>query len=990
MAAAMAIRAMPCSSVPALISTERDMMEPMSLEMDEALRLNSASDEEWLLFGPFRVSPAQRALLRGDEPILIGSRALDLLIALLERRGEVVDKRELMQRVWSGMTVEDGSLRWHLSVLRKALGDGDDGARYIANQFGRGYSFVAPVRRERRNEVILAPLDIAMPAANPVYELPPLLPRMIGREDDLQNLIRLLMRSRFTTVLGGAGIGKTTVAVSAAHRMAAQFDGRTLFIDLSSISDPALVPTLVASAFNLNIPTEDPTPAIISFLAEQRLLLVLDNCEHVIDGASRLAEQLYWDAPKVHILATSREALNVEGEYILRLEGLRYSESPLDETVQALLDYPAVELFMDRLMSRGDVAATTEADIVIIAEMCRKLDGSALGIELAASRVPTYGLHQTADLLGKQFSLSWQGRRTARPRQQTLQATLDWSFALLSKDEQTALCWLSIFVGHFTLAAAMMVLVDETHCSEQVHASLQGLAAKSLLSSDHSRGATEYRLLELTRAYADARLHSSGDYRRCAARHAAYVLSEIQARYAGLSEAAEPKSLERIVGNVRAALEWSLGSSGDVEIGVSLAASASPYLLEQSLLTECRTWCERGIAALHGNSSPPSLEMELQAGLGLSTMFTHGNTEVARLALNRALDLAQIIDSPVDQLRIMGRLQIFHERIGEYHESLAWAERAAGIAAIIGNDDAMSVAYSLLGISHHLMGNQQQAAELFQNSLQISPPSLKLRTVHWGFDHRNRSGIGLARARWLLGEPDRALTISETMIREAASLQHPVTHCIALIWAVSVHTWRGEYEDAARQIDIFSELAEFHGLGPYRMLAKGFRGELMVRSGDIESGLALIEETLTRLHQVRYELVTTSFMLTVVDGLMQLGRFQEAQERVEACITNSCRNGDMFTLAELLRLKGRALNQMAGATAAEPIFIESIRLSQSQSALSWELRGARDLAQLWLDQGRASEAYALLAPVRARFKEGSTTKDLRDVDAFLAQLELIT
>lgn len=924
--------------------------------------------------------------MRDGMPVAIGSRALDLLIALIERPGEIVDKRELMSTVWPDITVDEGSVRWHLSALRKALGDGRNGARYIANQFGRGYSFVAAVRREQINAGTIGP---PVPAGAAPHALPHVPSELIGREDDLRSLCRLLMRSRFTTILGSAGIGKTSLAVAAAHQMADEFNGKALFIDLTAITDSLLVPTAVASALNLSVPTHDPTPLVLARLAKERLLLVLDNCEHVIEGASRLAEQLHWDASDVHLLATSREALNVEGEHIHRLDGLHYPESPDDETAQSLLRFSAVQLFVKRLAAHDNGHASTDADLRIIAEMCRKLDGSALAIELAAGRVPAYGLHQTARLLGERFSLFWPGRRTARPRQQTMQATLDWSFALLSPREQTALRWLSIFVGPFSLGAAIVLLSGVHQSREDIHASLEGLAAKSLLSLEDAEGGPEYRLLEITRAYALVSLRESGDFHRCAARHAAYVLDKIRGRNAH-REPDEPVHIEHQISNVRAALEWSLGPQGDSGVGVALAAASSSFLLEQSLLVECRQWCERGIAALNDTAPLLDMETELQTCLGLSTMFTHGNTQEARNALNRALHLAGILNSCRDQLRVIGMLQIFHERIGECHESLLWAQRALTVAAETGEDEALGIAFSLLGISYHLLGDQHRASTYFQDSLRLCPPSTTIWTTFWGFDHRNRSGVGLARTFWLMGQPDRALAVAEATIHEALGLSHPVTYCIALIWAVSVHSWRGEFTQAGRRIEVFRELAEIHGLGPYRALANGLQGELMTRGEDVEGGLALLRDALARLRMVRYELLTSTFTITIVAGLLRVGRYGEASDLIDAAIAHSREGGDTFALPELLRLKGTILRQRLDPAAAELVLMDAIALSQKQGALGWELRCARDLADLWDDLGRSSEALALLAAVRARFAEGFGTLDLQETDRILRRLSATT
>src|SRR6201987_6490793 len=449
-----------------------------------------------LSFGPFSLLTAERLLKKADESIPLGGRALDTLIALVERTGEIVTHRELISTVWPGVTVEDANLRAHIAALRKALGDGRDGARYVSNVAGRGYCFVAPVTRSSARQPV--PITGITPTERG-KRLPPRLTRMVGRDDTVRSLAQQLQMWRFVSVVGPGGVGKTTVAISVAHSLIDGFHDAAVFIDLAALSDPQLVPTAVASALGLTVQTQDPVVSLLAFIGDSKILLVLDSCEHVIGVAAALAERVVSDAPQTHILATSREALRVEGEHVHLLYSLDCTPENAGLTAAEALRYPAAQLFMERAAASGYGAELSDIDAPIVARGCRRLDGIALAIEPAAGRVGSLGIRRTAELLDNRFSLLWQGRRTALPRHQTLNAMLDWSYNLLSPDEKAVLGRLSVFAGDLTLAAACSVAADAEIDQASSAKAITGLLAKSLISKTESRGLTYYRLLDITR-----------------------------------------------------------------------------------------------------------------------------------------------------------------------------------------------------------------------------------------------------------------------------------------------------------------------------------------------------------------------------------------------------------------------------------------------------------------------------------------------------------
>jgi DNA-binding winged helix-turn-helix (wHTH) protein len=369
----------------------------------------SSSESLTLSFGPFRLFPTARAFEKDGVPLALGSRALDILTVLVERAGEVVSHRELIARVWRGLVVDPSNLRVHMNGLRKALGDRDGKERYIANVTGQGYCFVAPVTREAAANGPTRVAEYPCSTARQRLHVPPVLARMIGRDEVVRTIAADLIADRFVTIIGPGGMGKTTVAVCVANAMLEEFAGAVCFVDIGAITDPKLVATTIASTLGLTIQTEDVVPALLLCVRTLRILLVLDNCEHVIDAAATLAERIFREAPGVHILATSREAMRSEGEHAYWLPPLESPPSDRDVTASDALQFPAVKVFLERAAASGSRLELSDADVPIVAGICERLDGLPLAIEFAAARVAAHGIAGTAELLMSRLGLHWPG-----------------------------------------------------------------------------------------------------------------------------------------------------------------------------------------------------------------------------------------------------------------------------------------------------------------------------------------------------------------------------------------------------------------------------------------------------------------------------------------------------------------------------------------------------------------------------------------------------
>jgi predicted ATPase/DNA-binding winged helix-turn-helix (wHTH) protein len=934
------------------------------------------SREQMVSFGPFRLHAARRTLERSGLALNLGSRTMEILIVLVERAGEVVSKTELMKRVWPDVTVDDVSLRVHIAALRKALADGEPDARYVATVTGRGYCFVAPVVRSNNAG---SPVS-AIPARTPPSTLPAPLTRMVGRSQTVGEISQQLRADRFVTIVGPGGIGKSTVAVSVGHELLAEFAGAVHFFDFGSINDPLLIPSAVASRFGLFIQSSDPTIGLIAELRGKRQLLIFDSCEHVIEIAAALTERIFEGAPDVHILATSREPLRVEGEHVHRLAALGSPPADASLTAAQALTFPAVELFVERVNASGRRFELNDDDAPIVSEICRKLDGIALAIELAAGRANAYSVRETMAQLNDRFKLLWEGRRTALRRHQTMHATIDWSYDLLSAYERVVLCRLSVFAGTFTLEAARVVATDTDLDEKHTISNLESLVAKSLVSASLG-DITRYRLLDTTRAYASGKLLECGDAQVIRRRHAAYyfkMLDGTDSWPAGGSGIGADAAHGEHLGNVRVALEWSLSEGADISLGIALAAASARLLIEMSLLTECQRWTEQAVAMLDPASHGSRIELELQAALGLSMMFTSGNSDQARTSLLRGLELAEQLGDSHNQLRLLGRLHIFHERIGDFRNALRFAEQSEAVATAIGDPVGIAESHSALGISRHLEGDTLNAHRHLEAALVQLPASRRIDTFHFGFDYRNRARIALARTLWLEGYPDRAAMVARHTVEEAQAFNHPVTLCIALIWAASVSIWEGDLTVAEEYIDRFITEGDRHSLGPYQAAGRGVKGELAVKRGQAEAGISLLRDALEMLHGHRYELLTTTFNSALAEGLAIAGLSTEALALIDQTIALVERNGDLFMIPELLRIKAVILMMLPDPdlALAERCFLQSLELAERQSALSWQLRTATGLAQLYLVQNQSVQAKNILAPLYGRFTEGFETSDL--------------
>lgn len=941
---------------------------------------DTSDQDSPISFGPFQLFASSRRLEKDGAPLHLGGRALDILIFLAERAGQVVDKRELIKRVWSDVTVDEGSLRFHITTLRKALGDAGEGSRYVINVPGRGYCLAAPLLRSppfHRQPT---------PPAGPAHPLPSPLTRMIGRDEAVEQVSSELAAHRFVTIVGPGGIGKTSVAVAVAHRALETFDGQVYFVDFGALSDTSLVAGTIAAALGLTVNSDDPAPGLLTVLRSRRTLLVFDSCEHIIDELAPLAERIVQEAPGLHVLATSRESFRAEGERVHRL--LPLACPPEGVGLAEVLAYPASQLFVERITESLSGFELSDEDAPLVAEICRRLDGIALAIELAAGRVNAHGIAGTASLLDSRFSLQWRGRRTAIPRHQTLSAALAWSYDLLPAAESAVLRGLSVFVGPFTLEAALAVALSQGISEIQAVEAISNLLSKSLIATVPAER-LRYRLLDTTRTFVGGKLVENGEANRVERAHAEYFrdfLRDIALKFAGLQSAGGFLPYADHLPNVRAALIWSFSEKGDRTIGVDLAASSAQFFLELTLLTECYRWTRQALASLDKPAVDVRQEMTLQAAHGVSVMFTQGNTEAVRSAFTRGLQLAEELEDLHWQLWLLRGLHIYLTRIGDFHGALGTGERGEGVARKLNDPAATLNVEWMVGVAHHLICNQREAVRFCESAMVQNSDSQRLNIGHLGYDDRIVALVALARGLWLTGRPDRAIEAARYTVREAEQLEQPLTLGISLIWTIYVFLWVGDWRNAETLIERLIDHAARHFLGPYHAVGIGQKGELLLRRGDLAAGVEHLRASQATLYATRHRIMTTVFATALAEGLAAQNHVVEALSTVDEAIAEIPDHGGSFDMPEMLRVKGDILVRSGEAAEAERFFRKSLDLSRRQSALGWELRAAISLGRVWQQCGRVGDARALLAPLVARYGEGLQTRDLIAANELLGAL----
>jgi predicted ATPase len=825
-----------------------------------------------------------------------------------------------------------------------------------------------------------------------------LLTRVLGRDEAVTQVSALLKVHRFVTVVGAGGIGKTTVAISVAERLSSAFADGQYFVDLSPLVNPTLVMGIIGCALGLPSDAASSLASIRHHFSDREALLILDNCEHVLETLAPIAEAILKTCPRMHILATSRESVRAEGEWVYRLASLDTPPPGTDMSAQELLKYSAVQLFAERTAAASGSPSLSDSDALIVAEICRRLDGLPLAIELAAATVVTYGLHGLASRLNERLALLAGGRRTALPRHQTLRAMLDWSYGLLSARNQIALRRVSIFSGSFTLDSAAPIATDDELSREAFFEALVALTGQSLLNTDSSDTTLCFRLLETTRLYARERLIEAAEFNTIARRHAEYFRDSLSGlrrpvpRYSPYPVGSSPVQQ---LGEMRAALEWAYSPTGDASLAVSLTVAAVPIWFNLSFERECADRVDQAIASLGEQRDRENLakhRMQLYAARGAALVYSVGAVPELESAWLIVADLAEQLNDDEHRMKSLWGLWVHRLRTGRHREAMEIAKRFNAQVTSLSDSDSASLAARLLGISLHYTGSHGAAREHLERAVsRYREPAAGSSLTRFHVGPLLLARVPLARVLWILGLADKARELCRSVINDATAgsgttlLSYLLSDSACMIALATGDLVTAErYEVLLRDSALRTEFAA--GAVWYHC----FKGVRLIKSGDRAGGLALLRDGIQRLNgdnlPLSYMMLLAEFSL----ALGQEGAIAEAAALLDEAIKRCETHCEEWIIPELLRVRGelRLWNPSSkDETSAEADFMRSLEMARSQRALMLELRTGLSVARLWRGQGRATAALDVLKPVCAQFVEGFTTSDFLEALMLIEELE---
>ncbi|WP_175922806.1 ATP-binding protein [Burkholderia latens] len=795
--------------------------------------------------GTLSVDFEQRDIRRHGASLRIGARALDILEVLHRASGSVVSKDDIMDAVWPGLIVEENRLQVHVATLRKALGTSRDLIKTVP---GRGYLLVAsassmpvPVpaaelAEERAEARAAAAVVSPAPAASP----PPA--PLVGRDAEIAQIVDMLERTPVVTLVGAGGIGKTSLAVHVAHVVRSRSRERVLFVELARASTRDDVLIALASELGLDTHGVPAIERIGAAFAASRCLLVLDNAEHIVDLVATLVETLTSCAAPLRVLVTSREPLHISAEAVLRMSPLAVPDG--DASADEIVRCSAVELFLERVRAAAPACPVDDAGVRLVADICRRLDGLPLAIELAAARVATLGLAIVASRLDDRLNLLTGGLRSALPRHQTLRATFDWSYVLLDPAARALFRRMGCFIGPFTFDAARAVATEPDTSAADMIAVLGELVAKSLVTVEFHGAYARYRLTESTRAYALEKLHNEGEFERIAARHAQYARGQAQARGAAADGAAAQASAVAPLADAQpddmppadaqpvdmqltdmppvdsqlADMQHADAQQADSQqpgaqpndlqpdnmrpydapgqAATEPADSAAPAgvpepdllaraLLEPARMRECAARARQVLDRLDTSTADPvdaAREMRLRAACASALLHTDGDALAAAAMWDRTLGLATHIGDDAFDARALVGLWHAMLTLSDIHESLRYATRFERAAERRGDRSQRLLANAMVATSLHYFGEHAQARERLEAATAelADAGEPPCAQAALGVDMTTLARTMLTRLVWMQGDPDEAMRIAAHAVDSARRGPSALALCVVL------------------------------------------------------------------------------------------------------------------------------------------------------------------------------------------------------------------
>lgn len=949
-----------------------------------------------------------RSLRSSAGVVRIGTRAFDILERLAVARGDVVTKEELMQHVWPHSIVEESNLAVHLSALRKILGD----ARHlIVTVPGRGYRLLGAASLDDSQAGASGDAEViesGRPGRNARGALPDGKRVLFGRETALAEIGGLIGVEPLVTLIGAGGIGKTSLAVETARTLGARFRDGVACVELAGHTDRTTILNAVAEAFGVTYPGGVVTPArIAASAAGKSCLLVLDNAEHVIELAAELVDVLTATCRDVSILVTSREPLRVRNEYLYRVLPL---DVPAPEAEsQNVLAHPAVKLFFARARALEPRLGQDSQSIALVGDICRRLDGLPLAIELAAASAATLGIAALVSRLDDRLQLLTAGHRNAEPRHQTLRATFEWSYALLDARGQAMFRRLGVFVGSFELEGCLDVISDMPFTRAAAIDAVQDLINKSLVAVEFDGAASRFRLMESSRAFAWAKLVEEGEAHSAAARHIDYLRARFRHMYqdeAPRSEA-ERGVIRRHLHEARAALQRAFSQDGDPACGVELTSWMVEALFEFSLVEECFNRASLALDELQRMSQAQrerigeKCRLRLLCAVASTRIYTRGPVSRSEALWTDALELATRLGHR--EYRERAIWGIWNTKIASSHitESYRYATQFNALVEHAGSAQSRSLATQMVAVSLHCLGEHTKASVLLASTLSLDPSDTLPEKRQRYRVAPDVSGQGtLARIYWLQGRPAEAQALVElTLERVQQNAREPSFSHVLATTAVPLALWSGHLARAGELLALLRKQADRNGFELWLEYCRALEGHLQVLSGHPERGLALLDSALGALAGRGFRRVVTPLVCAQAEALARVGLTARAKHVLDRTIAQCSETGEQLFLAEVWRTKGlvdwltardethaEAIERLHASAAH--CMMNAHRIAMTQGARMYQLRAALTLAQISRDTHAAGGALELLRAACAGIADRSCTSDIDDAWALLEAASL--
>ncbi|MBV9701717.1 MAG: winged helix-turn-helix domain-containing protein [Methylobacteriaceae bacterium] len=925
-------------------------------------------------FGPFRLYPEHRKLFCEGAEVRLGGRAMDVLKALAKKNGALVHSEELFAAAWPDVFVHESNLKVTVASLRRTLREYSPAHDYVRNVVGRGYWLSPDVR----------PLSSSddLPRSTPLPDLR----TVIGRDEEIAALCATMAHHRLSTIVAAGGMGKTTVAVAAAQIFEDETGHAATFVDLARVVNGEFVASTIAAALGISLEGRDVLPAATSLLARRKALLVLDTCEHVQSEVARVCDILLADTSNLRVLATSRQVLDAQHEHVVWLPPLKIPPRDCDHTVEAVLAYSGPQLLAARALEKAGYRIQ-DGDAPAIAEICRRLDGAPLAIELASSRLKA----RSADFVLGELNDRFRRLRRDDPggplRQQTLLMTLEWSYALLTRSEAEVLRAVSIFSAAFITDSAIYVGAALDLSPPVVVEAISGLLSKAMLSIDREAGEPRYRLLDSTRAFAGDLLVAHGELDRVSSRHARRqleILERASLEQAGMAARDWQMLCAGLVDDLRKAIDWALHGREDLLLGTRLVAAGLPLWQTLSLdLESCRN-CRAALAELDGiDCKDPSLKLNLAVGLATANALLFDDPEKTISMFQRAIDLAREASDANAEFRALGALALYAVLPGN-RSNLPDILEAMRLAAVRTNDPfALWEHQHVYGFweagEGYLVKYHARLEKVFAEMDDYSEHSLSKSQLNMKAMIRT----GFAASAWYAGKPGRAQKLIDETLEMALNLGHGLTlaYCLST-GLIDTLLHMGDYKKAAYGLGLLERTIDQNGLGAWVGRAVCFRAVLNACSSDAHDP-AELRLAFDSLYRKAARVAHQGYLSILAETMLENGHVDDAVEALDFIFA---RGPHREMRPEFLRIKAGTERAKGQIGEAEARLRAALRDADEIEVPCFKFRAAYDLASLLHERGASGEARALLAPLYGQFTDGFDTRDLRRARDLLERL----